>query len=139
MSNCNNCDNRNNCENHETRCEKRENCDNRCDNRDNCDCHHHHNEKCNAVGFQKVEVSVPVTVIPFAKVGPTKTKCVGEPMIMCGAGPCRGKKDCVCCFTISQKLVVEVPVAFGANTMIGDTFIDCLETAVDNKCSECKC
>ena len=80
---------------------------------------------CPAVGQREVEVCIPVEIIPFVKVGSVKTKCCGEPVIKNGDCHCQGKKNGTCSFTISQTLNVEVPIFFGANTQVGDMFVDC--------------
>ena len=40
------------------------------------------NETCPAVGYQQVNVCVPVTVTPYAHTGATKTKFCGDPRVM---------------------------------------------------------
>lgn len=93
---------------------------------------------CPAVGYQKVGVNVPVTVIPFAQAGITKTKCCGSSVVLSGDTPCVGKKNGVCTFTLSQTLCIEIPVDFGATTIVGDTYVDCLETSSYDICSDCR-
>lgn len=80
---------------------------------------------CSAVGYQDVNVCIPVTIKPFGEVGNAKTKCVGKAVVSSGCGKCMGKPGDVCQFTISQKLRVEVPVVFGARAEVGETSIDC--------------
>lgn len=93
---------------------------------------------CPAVGYQKIGICVPVTVIPFAKAGNTKTKCCGDAVVMPTEKPCPGKKNGACTFTISQTICVEVPVEFGAVSTVGDTYVDCLDTSADDICMKCK-
>lgn len=93
---------------------------------------------CPAVGFQKAAVCVPVTVTPFAEAGKTKTKCCGDAVVTPGEQPCAGKKNGVCTFTISQTICVEVPVVFGANAVVGDTYVDCLDASSEDICTNCK-
>ena len=96
------------------------------------------NKTCPAVGFQKVNICVPVTVTPFALAGATKTTCCGDPVVVSGNKPCDGKKNEACTFTISQVICVEVPVEFGAMSKVGDTFVDCLGASAYDICSNCK-
>ena len=96
-----------------------------------------HERTCPAVGHQKVNVCVPVTITPFAHAGKPKTKCCGEPKITPGTTHCPGVKNGVCTFTLSQTLCIEVPVDFGANTKVGDTFVDCLGASTENICKNC--
>lgn len=95
------------------------------------------NKVCPATGFQKVEICVPVTVKPFAKTGTTVTKCYGEPIVTPGIVTCEGTKNGECFFTISQKICVQVPVEFGAESSTGDTFINCLDASSENICLDC--
>ena len=95
------------------------------------------NKTCPATGFQLLSACVPVTVTPFAKAGPTITKCCGDADISSGAVTCPGKKNGSCTFTISQKLCIEVPVSFGAIANVGDTFVNCLRSSAEI-CKDCE-
>lgn len=94
-------------------------------------------DTCPAVGYQKAEVSVPVTIRPFTNVGDAITKCCGDAVIIPEHHPCMGEKNGVCMFTIHQTICVEVPIEFGAVTTVGDTYIDCLGSATNNVCTFC--
>jgi hypothetical protein len=80
---------------------------------------------CPASGFQLANVSVPVTVYPFAEAGAPKTKCCGDAIVTPGKDTCNGRPHGACSFTISQRICVEVPVVFGAKAIIGGTTIEC--------------
>ena len=80
---------------------------------------------CPAVGYQDVNVCVPVTIKPFGEAGNVKTQCIGNPVISSKCDTCSGNPGGVCKFTISQKLRVEVPVIFGAKAEVGEAVIDC--------------
>lgn len=82
--------------------------------------------KCPAVGYQHVSVSVPVAVIPYAKVDRIKIHCGDSVAVKQGETHCKGKKDGICCLTLSQTFCVEIPVSFGAAVEMGDTFVECL-------------
>lgn len=97
------------------------------------------NESCPAVGYQKVSVCVPVTVMPFAHAGAVRTKCCGAPVITTGDGNCEGKKNGVTTFTLSQTICIEVPIDFGATTAIGDTYVNSLGVSSYDICSDCDC
>ena len=90
---------------------------------------------CPTHAYQHVAVSVPVAVIPYAKVDRVRIRCNGNAVVSAGETYCRGKKDGICCFTVSQSFCVEIPVTFGASVNLGDTFVDCLgavNTNMDN-------
>lgn len=80
---------------------------------------------CPAVGYQDVNVCIPVTIKPFGEAGNVKTQCLGNPVISSKCDTCSGNPGGVCKFTISQKLRVEVPVIFGAKAEVGEAVIDC--------------
>ena len=84
------------------------------------------NQKCPTTGVQEVSVCLPVTIKPFAVTGPVSVDCCGEAQIDRSGRPCRGKVGATCMFTISQKLRIDVPVEFGANVKVGETFVDCM-------------
>lgn len=94
---------------------------------------------CPTVGEEKVDVSVPVTIVPFAHAKTPKIKCCGEPKITQGEPSCKGKINGVCTFTISQTIGVEVPVAFGATATVGETYVECGCAKADNKCQNDGC
>lgn len=99
----------------------------------------YHEKTCPAVGYQKVSVAVPVTIIPFAHAGKARITCCGHPTVISGERPCSGKKDDICTFTISQTICVEVPVSFGAKTKVGETYVDCLKASAYDLCDKCDC
>lgn len=95
------------------------------------------NQTCPAVGYQKADICVPVTVTPFAQTGTTVTTCCGSPTVTSGTNVCPGSKNGVCQFTISQTVCVAVPVNFGAAASVGDTYINCLSASADDICTNC--
>ncbi|MGL4791541.1 MAG: hypothetical protein ACRCW1_09050 [Anaerotignaceae bacterium] len=88
------------------------------------------NATCPAVGYQAVNVNVPVTVTPFAQTGSTVTSCCGAPTVTAGIST-TGIKNGACTFTIGQNLVVAIPVAFGAQATTGDAYVDCIGAAAE--------
>lgn len=94
-------------------------------------------QTCPAVGYQAASICVPVTVTPFAKTGATSTKCCGNPVVTSGKNTCGGTKNGACAFTISQDICVAVPVAFGAEATVGDTFVNCMGASADDVCTDC--
>ena len=86
---------------------------------------HYDGEKCDTRALQTATVCVPVTIAPFAKVGTIVTECCGKPEVSQKHSKCKGIENGSCKFTISQKIKVEIPVEFGANTTVGGTFVEC--------------
>ncbi|MEG0875942.1 MAG: hypothetical protein RSD32_02535 [Oscillospiraceae bacterium] len=87
---------------------------------------------CPAVGYQKAKVCVPVSVAPFASPGTAVTKCCGEPLIIPGNVRCNGQRNLVSTFTVSQTILVEIPINFGANTTVGDSYIEVLNSGFND-------
>lgn len=82
-------------------------------------------------------MSVPVTVTPYAKTGSTTTKCCGTPIVKTGATKGNGTVNGICNFSIGQNIIVAIPVAFGADATVGETYVDALEASADEiDCSE---
>ncbi|WP_033166312.1 hypothetical protein [Clostridium sp. KNHs205] len=80
---------------------------------------------CPTSAFQLATVCVPITVVPYAKAGIPTTTCYGEPYVSPGKKECCGRPNGTCSFTLSQKILVEVPVVFGAKAVVGNTSVDC--------------
>ena len=80
---------------------------------------------CTSVGYQDVNVCIPISIKAFGEVRNAKTQCLGKSIVSSGYSGYEGKHDEICKFTISQKLRVEVPVIFGARAEAGDAIIDC--------------
>lgn len=99
--------------------------------------HPDHGKTCDVKGYNLCEVSVPVTVTPYAKVGVVKSKCCGKPVIIEGEKTPKGKVNGSCTFTIAQKICVEIPIEFGTETRIGDTYVACLGASDDDLCDFC--
>ena len=94
---------------------------------------------CPAVGYQKVDVCVPVTVEPYANVTGTVTTCCGDATVVEGsAPPCSGSKKGVCEFKMIQTLCVAVNVEFGATATVGDPYVDCIEASAEDICINCE-
>ena len=91
---------------------------------------------CSAVGYQDVNVCIPVTIKPFGEAGNAKTQCLGKAVVTFGCDKCKGKPDEECKFTISQKLRVEVPVTFGARAEVGKASVEC--EGADGNCESCE-
>ncbi|MEG1743054.1 MAG: hypothetical protein RR246_02695 [Clostridia bacterium] len=94
-------------------------------------------ETCPTVGYQSISVCVPVTITPFAETGTTKTKCCGDPIVTPGRDTCGGVKNGTCSFTLSQDICVAIPVAFGAVSSVGDTYVTCNGASATDICSDC--
>jgi len=90
---------------------------------------------CSNFAYQKANVSVPVMVKPFARVGSANSFFCNEPTIDNFQCKPHGNKQ-ICCFAISQEICIEIPVQFGAQVCAGEPWIDCHEVTA-YPCSDC--
>ena len=89
------------------------------------DFNHIEHQKCPAVGYQPLTVCVPVTVTPFAQAKSSTIFCCGDPIVKQGCEKCEGTVNGHCNFTLSQRIIVAVPVDFGATTTVGSASVQC--------------
>jgi predicted outer membrane repeat protein len=92
-------------------------------------------EACSAVGYQTIDVCVPVTVKPIAVVKSITTKCCGKAEVT--PGPCDETINKECIFSIHQKMCTEVAVEFKADATTGEVNVLCDETSSENLCKNC--
>ena len=80
-------------------------------------------EECETTVFQEIGVCVPITVTPFAEVGPIDVTCCGPATV--STTPCPTVGPTSCTFYIRRNICVEVPVSIGATGVSGNTFVTC--------------
>ena len=85
---------------------------------------------CETFTYQTATVCVPVTVVPTAVAGTTRTVCCGGPVVTPGATRCPSSTRS-CQFTVSQQVCIEIPVTFGANANVGEPRITCETTSAE--------
>lgn len=86
---------------------------------------------CESINYHKARVSIPVEIKPFSEIGPVCAKCNGRPQIIPGDIECYKHSDKCCKFIISQEVTVAIPVEFGAKTIVGDEYIECMTITND--------
>jgi|GEM_PF-1481680 len=92
---------------------------------------------CAAVGYREIELCVPVSVKPFADTDGAKVRCCGDPIIVSGDDDrCRGIPGITCDFNIVQRICVEVPVVFGAESEAGEARVVCYDASTE-PCRNC--
>ena len=79
---------------------------------------------CISTAYQKMRVSVPVTVKPVAYDLPATIYCCGDPCIKYKPIPCRGVNKSICSFVLTQNLCIEIPIVISAKTMVGKSFVN---------------
>jgi len=83
-------------------------------------------EPCEKTAEKILEVSVPISVKPFAKPHKPEVSCIGNVEIHPGIKPCPNKSDRFD-FTVSQKIKVKTPVEFGAETCFDKMCVEEIE------------
>ncbi|MCI8405019.1 MAG: hypothetical protein HFE49_08985 [Clostridia bacterium] len=96
---------------------------------------------CPVSASHETTACVPVSISPFADCGPICIECCGGPVIHSGGEPCCGTVCGRYEFTISQKMKINIPIAFGADVLIGETYVHNGQTtgSVDGDCCICDC
>ena len=97
-----------------------------------------HDSICPAVETKELDICLPVSIKGVAEVGEVATKCDGPPRIIPNTDFCPGKHDHVFKFVVRQKIKVEVPVAFGARTSVGDYTVHFDDMPCEPDC-DCDC
>ncbi len=80
---------------------------------------------CSAVGYQDINVCVPVTIKASGEAGNVEIECLGKPIINSRCQECLDKSNSTCKFTISQKLRITVPIIFDAKADTGEASVEC--------------
>ena len=90
---------------------------------------------CPVLSRKEVDISLPVEIRGFARVGEVETRCCGPVKITANSDFCPGDHDAVLKFVISQRIQVDIPVTFGVKTEIGEEKVD----FDDNDADDCRC
>ena len=77
-------------------------------------------QACERFTNKTFDVSVPVSIRPFAIPHEPEVSCMGNVKVCPGIEPCENRRD-VFEFTITQRVNVKIPVEFGVRTCFGET------------------
>jgi len=80
-------------------------------------------EECEVTVSQNIGVCVPVTITPFAEVGPIDVTCCGPATV--STTPCQIGAPTSCTFYVRQNICAEVPVIISAEAESGETVVSC--------------
>ena len=93
---------------------------------------------CPTIGYQKLDMCVPVRVKPFANINEPRVRCCGRASMRPGTEQCDNMPVITeCGFTINQSICVEIPVEFGADVETGELHGTCNQVSEDNICVDC--
>ena len=96
---------------------------------------------CPVTASHETTACVPVSISPFADPGPISIECCGSPVVRSGGEPCYGIPNGHYEFTVSQKMRINIPIAFGVDIMVGETYVHNGQTngVADGECCICNC
>ena len=90
---------------------------------------------CPSNAFEEVNVTVPITVRAYADIGNVDLKCMGSAVITRNCDDPPGVPHAVSKFTVRQKMRVDIPIVFGAETDVGEGYIEFPSSgSVPDKC-----
>ncbi len=77
---------------------------------------------CLSVATQFAEVSLPVRLLPYIRLGELETECCGEPAVTVRQTPgcCRG-----CELVVTQTVCLRIPIRYGASADAGEISVSC--------------
>lgn len=96
---------------------------------------------CPVNASHEATACLPVSISPFAEPGSISIENCGAPVINCGGEPCCGIVNGRYEFTISQKMKINIPIVFGADIMVGETYVQNGQTTgcIEGECCTCNC
>lgn len=96
---------------------------------------------CPVNASHETTACVPVKIKPFANPGKVSMECCGCPTIKMGDDDCSGTLNGCCEFTVSQKMKIDIPITFGADISVGETYVKCGKTegSADGDGCICSC
>lgn len=96
---------------------------------------------CPVTACHETTACVPVSISPFADPGPISIECCGTPVVRSGCEPCSGIPNGHYEFTVSQKMKINIPIAFGVDIMVGETYVHNGQTSgnIEGECCTCNC
>jgi len=88
---------------------------------DNCDDDKYDKRTCEKSICRSFDVSVPVTISPFAMPKKPNVKCLRKIDITPGHDYCKRRDNCFK-FTITQQMNIDIPVKFGAEVCYKEAY-----------------
>ena len=93
---------------------------------------------CPAHAFEEAIVTVPITVSARSEVGEVEFSCIGPCVIRRNSTVTPGCPGAVSRFTVSQKLRVDIPLAFSIDADVGEGHVDFDFDKHDDLCGQCE-
>jgi len=78
-------------------------------------------ELCKRIIIQEADVSVPIEIMPTARVRRIQAECLGEPEIT------NERSNSICRIVITQTIGVRIPIEYNVSTRVGDSEVTCRE------------
>lgn len=94
-------------------------------------------EACPAYASHEATAYMPVSIDVFAEHGTPTVDCCGAPEVTFGDVPCGS--DGICEFTVSQRIKICIPMAFGADVTVGNSYVLSDATTASSSGERCLC
>lgn len=94
-------------------------------------------EACPVCASHEATAYMPVSIDVFAEHGTPTVDCCGDPQVTFGETPRGG--DSSCDFTVSQRIQICIPMAFGADVTVGSSYVLSESTAALSCGDSCAC
>ena len=76
---------------------------------------------CEKIGYQYLDISVPIEVSPNVTVGQIEAECCGEPSVCCK----ENSAGSTCEITVTQRISLSLPIRYGITACKGGNKINC--------------
>lgn len=96
------------------------------------------NDGCDVTVYQDIDICVPITVEPYAKLHEAEVECIDEPYIVTNPNWAKGKNG-TCRFNLAQKLCIMIPIEFKAKATSGPTSVICGDISDEGCPTDCHC
>lgn len=87
-------------------------------------------KNCTKVVNCPMRVRLPMTITPCVKQGEVTVVCGGISCITTDDNECPGVSNGSCTFTLVQDLQISVPIELGAESVIGNPHVRCMNASV---------
>lgn len=83
-----------------------------------CECSQ---DECIKIGYQYMDVSVPIRLNPRTSLDKVEIECCGEPTVSCQESCCNNTVEAV----VTQRVRVKFPIHYTVTACMGESVLDC--------------
>lgn len=85
-----------------------------------CECPQ---DECMKIGYQYVDVSVPIQLSPHTTLDKVEIECCGEPTVSCQENCCKNTVEVV----VAQRVRVKFPIHYTVTACMGESVLECAD------------